>query len=389
MAELHLRSVQKVYGNGFKAVHGIDLEVAEGEFMVLVGPSGCAKSTTLRMIAGLETISGGEVRIGDRVVNDLVPGKRGIAMVFQNYALYPHMKVRRNLSFGLKLKRKPKPEIERATGEVSGILEIEELLERLPKQLSGGQAQRVALGRALIKHPEVFLFDEPLSNLDAKLRASMRVRITDLHKRLRDEGRPATVVYVTHDQVEAMTMGDRICVMKDGKIMQVADPVTLYERPANAFVAGFIGMPEMNLADAVLTREGGTPRLTLAGQTVTVADGLAHRLTLADGPVTLGIRPQHVSVEADGAADAFSGEITNLEFMGHEVNLHVKIGGAVFVAVVPSDRFDRNLQRRDRVALRPNGATIHLFEAESGENVSLGGAENGSIRTTESSGRKR
>ena len=195
MAELQLKSVEKTYPNGYRAVHGIDLEVKEGEFMVLVGPSGCAKSTTLRMIAGLETITRGEVRIGDQIVNELAPGKRGIAMVFQNSALYPHMKVRRNLSFGLMLKREPKDRIARATAQVSGILEIEELLERLPKELSGGQAQRVALGRALIKQPEVFLLDKPLSNLDAKLRASMRVRISDLHKRLREEGRPATVVF--------------------------------------------------------------------------------------------------------------------------------------------------------------------------------------------------
>ncbi|MCX2725226.1 ATP-binding cassette domain-containing protein [Roseibium sp. DSM 29163] len=295
MAELQLKSIEKTYGSGFKAVHGIDLTVNEGEFMVLVGPSGCAKSTTLRMIAGLETITGGEIRIGDRVVNDIVPGKRGIAMVFQNYALYPHMKVRNNLSFGLRLKRRPKTEIEGATQDVSRVLEIEQLLERLPKQLSGGQAQRVAVGRALIKQPEVFLFDEPLSNLDAKLRASMRVRITDLHKRLKDEGRPATVVYVTHDQVEAMTMGDRICVMREGHIMQVADPTTLYERPANAFVAGFIGMPEMNLVDAILTSDG-VPHLTVADQTIKVPEGLGERLRLAEGPVKFGIRPQHLQI---------------------------------------------------------------------------------------------
>jgi len=375
MARLSLKSVEKVYGNKFKAVHGINLEVEEGEFMVLVGPSGCAKSTTLRMIAGLETVTGGEIHIGDQVVNDLVPGKRGIAMVFQNYALYPHMKVHNNLSFGLKLRREPRDKIASATQEVSGILEIEELLDRLPKQLSGGQAQRVALGRALIKQPEVFLFDEPLSNLDAKLRASMRVRITDLHKRLREEGRPATVVYVTHDQVEAMTMGDRICVMKDGHIMQVADPVTLYERPANSFVAGFIGMPEMNLAEAVLTL-GNTPELTIAGQTIEVASELAERLSGSEGTVTLGIRPQHLTVEPENAAGAFSGEITNIEFMGHEVNLHVDVGDNPFVAVVQSDRIDRQLRRGDRVALRPVGSKIHVFDAMSGENISLNYSNN-------------
>lgn len=371
MAELKLKSVEKIYGNGFKAVHGIDLDVAEGEFMVLVGPSGCAKSTTLRMIAGLETITGGEVQIGNRVINDLVPGKRGIAMVFQNYALYPHMKVRGNLSFGLKLNRKPKNEIASSTNQVSGILEIEELLDRLPKQLSGGQAQRVALGRALIKQPEVFLFDEPLSNLDAKLRASMRVRITDLHKRLRAEGRPATVVYVTHDQVEAMTMGDRICVMKDGHIMQVADPETLYERPANAFVAGFIGMPEMNLVPAVLTRQSA-PVLTLDGQSISVGDGLIERVAGVEGTVTLGIRPQHLELVAPDSPDAFTAEVTHLEFMGHEVNLHAKVGDAVFVAVVKSERIDRTMDRGTKVGLKPIGSRIHLFDAETEENISLG-----------------
>lgn len=373
MAHLSLKSVEKVYGNSFKAVHGIDLEVVEGEFMVLVGPSGCAKSTTLRMIAGLETITGGEVRIGDKLVNDLVPGKRDIAMVFQNYALYPHMKVHNNLSFGLKLKREPKDKIKTATSEVSGILEIEELLDRLPKQLSGGQAQRVALGRALIKQPEVFLFDEPLSNLDAKLRASMRVRITDLHKRLRDEGRPATVVYVTHDQVEAMTMGDRICVMKDGRIMQVADPATLYERPANAFVAGFIGMPEMNLVNVSLSRsKAGMPLLELAGKKVVIDDGLGDRIGSVEGKVQLGIRPQHIKVTDPNAENSFVGTITNLEFMGHEINLHAKSGDEDFVAVISSERFDKSLQRGDRVGLQPVGSKIHLFDVATGENISLG-----------------
>ena len=371
MAELHLRSVEKTYGNGFKAVHGINLEVKEGEFMVLVGPSGCAKSTTLRMIAGLETITGGEIRIGENVVNDLVPGKRGIAMVFQNYALYPHMKVRRNLGFGLSLRGKSKQEIATATDEVSGILEIESLLDRLPKQLSGGQAQRVAVGRALIKHPDVFLFDEPLSNLDAKLRASMRVRITDLHKRLKAEGRPATVVYVTHDQVEAMTMGDRICVMKDGHIMQVADPVTLYERPANAFVAGFIGMPEMNLIPAVLTRGGLGAQLTLDGQTIDGGDDLARRLYTQDGPVTLGIRPQHLTVVPEGSQNSLTGTVTNVEFMGHEVNLHARIGGEPVVAVVPSDVIDRGLKRGDRAGFQLSQPHTHIFDAGTGENVSL------------------
>lgn len=370
MAHLQIKSVEKIYGNSFKAVHGIDLEIEDGEFMVLVGPSGCAKSTTLRMIAGLETITGGTISIGDMVVNDLAPGKRGIAMVFQNYALYPHMKVHKNLSFGLRLARRPKAEINKAVAEVARILEIEDLLDRLPKQLSGGQAQRVALGRALIKHPEVFLFDEPLSNLDAKLRASMRVRITDLHKRLRAEGKPATVVYVTHDQVEAMTMGDRICVMKEGRIMQVADPVTLYERPANAFVAGFIGMPEMNQADAVLTA-GKSPKLSINGQTISVSKSLSKRLSKKTGAVTFGVRPQHMEVVKKGTTNAFTGKVSNVEFMGHEVNLHVRIGDADFIAVVPNEEFDRKISRGDNVSLRPNAEKIHLFNKENGENISL------------------
>ena len=371
MAGLQLRNVEKTYANAFKAVHGINLEIEDGEFMVLVGPSGCAKSTTLRMIAGLETITGGEIRIGETVVNDLAPGKRGIAMVFQNYALYPHMKVRNNLGFGLRLRRQPKDQIARATEEVSQTLEIEPLLDRLPKQLSGGQAQRVAVGRALIKSPEVFLFDEPLSNLDAKLRASMRVRITDLHKRLKAEGRPATVVYVTHDQVEAMTMGDRICVMKDGHIMQVADPVTLYERPANAFVGGFIGMPEMNQAEATLDRTGAG-RIRVGNQVLPVAPELAQRLTHPGGAVTLGIRPQHLELVAPGSPGALEGRVHLIEFMGHEVNLHADVEGHAFIAVVPSEHIDRGLKQGDRVAFHPLARHLHIFDRETGLNASLG-----------------
>ncbi|MDV7144843.1 sn-glycerol-3-phosphate ABC transporter ATP-binding protein UgpC [Tropicimonas sp. TH_r6] len=371
MAGLQLRSVDKTYPNGFKAVHGIDLDIEDGEFMVLVGPSGCAKSTTLRMIAGLETITGGEVKIGDTIVNDLAPGKRGIAMVFQNYALYPHMKVTRNLDFGLRLKRRPKDEIARATSEVSHTLEIEELLDRLPKELSGGQAQRVAVGRALIKSPEVFLFDEPLSNLDAKLRASMRVRITDLHKRLKEEGRSATVVYVTHDQVEAMTMGDRICVMKDGNIMQVADPVTLYQKPANAFVGGFIGMPEMNLAAATLSLEDDG-KIRMGDQVIAVEPELARRLTHAGGAITFGIRPQHLELVEPGTPNAFEGVVKIVEFMGHEVNLHVDIEGNSFICVVTSDHFDRATKAGDRLSFHPIARSIHVFDRKTGLNASLG-----------------
>jgi len=371
MANLKLSSVEKVYGNAFKAVHGIDLEVKDGEFMVLVGPSGCAKSTTLRMIAGLETITGGEIRIGDRVINNLVPGDRGIAMVFQNYALYPHMKVRNNLSFGLKIKRRPKDEIAGGVERVSTMLEIGELLDRLPKQLSGGQAQRVAVGRALIKQPEVFLFDEPLSNLDAKLRASMRVRITDLHKQLKQASTSSTVVYVTHDQTEAMTMGDRICVMKDGRIMQVADPVTLYNRPENEFVAGFIGSPEMNLVPVKLVRNGA-PSIGLGSQTITFGNQLASRLAADAGDnFTLGVRPQHLAVVPAGTPNAFSGKVSHVEFMGHEVNLYVDIEGHKFTVVVPGDQYNSTMVSDGAISLSPSESQLHLFDPNSGQNVSL------------------
>ncbi|UJW74851.1 ABC transporter ATP-binding protein [Rhizobium sp. SL42] len=368
MARLQLKNLEKDYGS-FRAVHGINLDVEDGEFMVLVGPSGCAKSTTLRMIAGLEQVTGGEIRIGGQLVNDRSPGDRGISMVFQNYALYPHMKVKKNLSFSMRLKRRPASEIDAETDKVADTLEIGALLDRLPKQLSGGQAQRVAVGRALIKKPQVFLFDEPLSNLDAKLRASMRVRITDLHKRLKADGMAATVIYVTHDQTEAMTMGDRICVMKDGHIMQVADPVTLYNRPANAFVAGFIGSPEMNLISAKLT---ALDEIIVANQTVPLVDGLRNRL-IANAPqqVTMGIRPQHLRIAAPETRGTLSGRISHVEFMGHEVYLYVDIGAERVIAVVPSSQFDRGAIRDDRIWLTPDIAQMHIFDRQSGENISL------------------
>ena len=371
MAHLSIRNLEKVYGGGFKAVHGINLEVADGEFMVLVGPSGCAKSTTLRMIAGLETVSGGHISIGDKVVNNLAPGERGIAMVFQNYALYPHMKVRKNLSFGLRLAGETKPEIERRVAEVAEVLEIEPLLDRLPKQLSGGQAQRVALGRALIKKPEVFLFDEPLSNLDAKLRASMRVRITELHRRLKAQGRSSTVVYVTHDQVEAMTMGDRICVMKEGRIMQVADPATLYERPENLFVAGFIGMPEMNLVEAEMTRDANGIGLRFGDQVLRLSAAQNARIA-ANAPkeVTLGVRPQHFRLAEPGDPEALATKVGKADFLGHEVDAHVTIGGARFTVVLPVERF-REASEGGEIRLRADESRIHVFDRASGANVSL------------------
>ncbi|MFI3276340.1 ABC transporter ATP-binding protein, partial [Vibrio sp.] len=247
MAKVTLRGVEKTYPNGFKAVHGVDLNIREGEFMVFVGPSGCAKSTTLRMIAGLEDISEGDVYIGDKRVNELPPKDRGISMVFQNYALYPHMSVYDNMAFGLKQQKLPKHEINERIEDAAKTLDIEHLLNNKPGEMSGGQRQRVALGRAMVRKPDVFLFDEPLSNLDAKLRVSTRVSIAQLHNNLKQEGQNATMIYVTHDQVEAMTLGDRICVLNQGEIMQVDTPMNLYQYPANKFVAGFIGSPAMNL----------------------------------------------------------------------------------------------------------------------------------------------
>ena len=368
MANLQLRSVEKVYGNAFKAVHGIDLDVEDGEFMVLVGPSGCAKSTTLRMIAGLETITSGEIRIGERVVNNLVPGDRGIAMVFQNYALYPHMKVRNNLSFGLRIKRKPKGEIAEGVDRVSHILEIDELLDRLPKQLSGGQAQRVAVGRALIKQPEVFLFDEPLSNLDAKLRASMRVRITDLHKQLKQTTTSSTVVYVTHDQTEAMTMGDRIVVMKDGVIQQIGAPLEIYDNPVNVFVAGFIGTPPMNFIDCVLLKEEDDYWVKTPAFRLKIHPDRARQIQNIDAyvgkEVILGIRPEdiHDAKISPGPEDATVVAMADVtEPMGSEVIAYFSKGDAQFVA-----RIDPHTEATDgeEHPVSFNMKKIHLFDKE-------------------------
>ncbi|WP_457419713.1 ABC transporter ATP-binding protein [Roseateles sp. P5_E7] len=331
MAAVSLRKIEKTYPNGFKAVHGVDLDVRDGEFMVFVGPSGCAKSTLLRMVAGLESISGGELEIGGRTVNDLPPKARGIAMVFQNYALYPHMTVYDNLAFGLKLAKTPKAELQQRVLHAAKLLEMEHLLTRYPKQLSGGQAQRVAVGRAIVKKPEVFLFDEPLSNLDAKLRAAMRVRLTELHRSLRDAGQPATTIYVTHDQTEAMTMGERICVLKAGVIQQVDTPTALYDRPANAFVASFIGSPEMNIANATLN--DGTVTL---GNVSLPLPARRFRAT-ANGGVQFGLRPEHIGLSAKPGSIAVQGTLKFCENMGAEVFTYFDVGGVAFSARVPAE----------------------------------------------------
>jgi oligogalacturonide transport system ATP-binding protein len=367
LAVVSLRKVEKTYPNGFKAVHGVDLEVRDGEFMVFVGPSGCAKSTLLRMVAGLEAISGGELRIGDRAVNDLPPKQRGIAMVFQNYALYPHMTVYDNLGFGLRLAKTPKAELDQRVRHAAKLLEMEHLLERYPKQLSGGQAQRVAVGRAIVKKPEVFLFDEPLSNLDAKLRAAMRVRLTELHRALRDAGQPATAIYVTHDQVEAMTMGERICVLKAGVIQQVDTPTALYERPANAFVGGFIGSPEMNLVGAELF--GHRLRLGHLGEhLLPLPAARADAMALRDGAVQFGLRPEHIGVAPSGRSGelAVPALLRFTEHMGAEIYVHAEVGGLPFSARVPAESGQAltTLARGSAITLQFQMDHAHLFAAD-------------------------
>ena len=375
MAQLSLKNIEKTYPNGFKAVHGVNLEVRDGEFMVLVGPSGCAKSTLLRMIAGLETITGGELRIGGQLVNGLAPKQRGIAMVFQNYALYPHMKVFDNLAFGLKLAGTKKAEVDARVRQAAKLLEMEHLLDRYPKQLSGGQAQRVAVGRAIVKKPEVFLFDEPLSNLDAKLRASMRMRLTELHRTLRDAGQPATVVYVTHDQVEAMTMGERICVLKDGVVQQVDAPTALYSRPANAFVAGFIGSPEMNIHEAHFQQNGTGLAIDLAGNVLKLPDHKVKVLHVRTGPVKFGLRPEHIYVNARAQGDTLSvsAPLRFVEHMGSEVFVHFDVGQFSMTARVPADQMNalEGKGRGDLHVFHLQMDNCHLFEAASGANLLL------------------
>ncbi len=369
MAEVVLERVEKTYPNGFKAVHGVDLSVRDGEFMVLVGPSGCAKSTLLRMIAGLEGITGGTLRIGARIVNGLPPKQRGIAMVFQNYALYPHMKVYGNLAFGLELAGVPKAEVRRRVHEAADLLEMGHLLDRYPKQLSGGQAQRVAVGRAIVKKPDVFLFDEPLSNLDAKLRASMRVRLTELHRALRDGGQPATVVYVTHDQVEAMTMGERICVLREGRIQQVDSPTRLYGRPANAFVAGFIGSPEMNLLAATWAGDGvriGPLQLPLP------AGRRAPGLSLGDA-LQLGLRPEHFGVQARPQGDdhPLPATLRFVEHMGNELFVHAELAGTPVTARIPAEQGGAWVEagRGSALTLHLQPGQAHLFDPHDGRSL--------------------
>ncbi|HYM81199.1 MAG TPA: sn-glycerol-3-phosphate ABC transporter ATP-binding protein UgpC [Candidatus Limnocylindria bacterium] len=315
MPGLELVSVSKTYGGAHRAVDRVSLAVEPGEFLVLVGPSGCGKSSLLRMIAGLEEISEGEIRIDGRVVNPLPPKDRDIAMVFQNYALYPHMTVFENMAFGLELRKQPKPEIERRVRETATMLGLEAMLARRPRELSGGERQRVALGRAMVRDPRVFLFDEPLSNLDAKLRVQMRGEIHRMHRRL-----SATMVYVTHDQVEALTLGERIAVLRGGQLQQVADPDTLYHRPANQFVAGFVGSPPMNFLGAQVTNGG---QVTLAGDVAfTPSPAPAWLAGWAGRPVTLGVRPEDLSLRESGPGASLAATLEVREPLGNEVLLY-------------------------------------------------------------------
>ena len=357
MATVTFETVNKVYGD-FHAVKDLNLEIGDGEFMVLVGPSGCGKTTSLRMIAGLEEISSGTLRIGDRVVNDVAPKDRDIAMVFQSYALYPHMSVRDNLAFGLKLRKVPKPEIERRVNEAAETIQLQKLLERKPKELSGGQRQRVALGRAIVREPAVFLMDEPLSNLDAKLRVQTRAEIARLHQRLK-----TTVVYVTHDQVEAMTMGSRIAVMSEGLLMQVGTPQQLYDHPANRFVAGFIGSPSMNFVD-VTVNDG---RLQGPGDWAIPIPPRA-REQLANGQkVVAGFRPEHLEIgEANADHGAFRARADVVEYLGNEELLHVSAADQDIVAIVDSDH---RVRPGDIVELMIPLEKLHLFDTETGETI--------------------
>ncbi len=359
MAKVLLKGVEKEYPNGFKAVHGIDLDIKDGEFMVFVGPSGCAKSTTLRMVAGLEEITGGEIYIGDKLVNDVAPKDRGIAMVFQNYALYPHMSVYENMAFGLKLKKTPKPEIDKRVREAAEKLEITDLLDRKPKDMSGGQRQRVALGRALVREPEVFLFDEPLSNLDAKLRVSMRVKISQLHKEL-----GTTMIYVTHDQIEAMTMGDRICVLREGKIMQVDTPLNLYNKPTNKFVAGFIGSPTMNLINGVLDEKNGKVIVKLKELELELPERKVEDVKDYIGKeVVFGIRPEHLSLVSGGEKESLEGNILVKEQMGNEEIVYFDLEGNQVIARLALNQ-EESLSLKDKGTFKFDMSKCHLFDKE-------------------------
>ncbi len=360
MADLSLRNVQKIYPNGFHAVHDFNLEIKDKEFIIFVGPSGCAKSTTLRMIAGLESITDGEFYIDGELMNNIEPKDRDIAMVFQNYALYPHMTVYDNMAFSLKLRKVPKDEIDAKVREAAKILDLDQLLDRKPSQLSGGQRQRVAMGRAIVRQPKVFLMDEPLSNLDAKLRVQMRIEISKIHQRL-----GATIIYVTHDQVEAMTLGTRIVVMKDGYIQQVDSPKNLYNKPCNLFVAGFIGSPQMNFFDAICNVKGNDVTLQIGNSIFPVPADKAK--ALIDGgydgkTVVLGIRPEDVrEATPEDAGSTIEADIKFYELLGAEVYLYFDLEGMQMTARTSSST---SLRQGSKAQFALDMNKIHVFDKE-------------------------
>ncbi len=368
MASITLKNIKKTYDAKHTVIENLNLEIKDKEFMILVGPSGCGKSTTLRMIAGLEEISGGELLIGDRVVNDVAPKDRDIAMVFQSYALYPHMSVYKNMAFALKRKHEKQEEIDRKVHAAAKVLELEEYLNRKPRALSGGQRQRVALGRAMVRQPSVFLLDEPLSNLDAKLRAEMRTQLKKLHQDLQ-----TTFVYVTHDQTEAMTMADRIVVMKDGVIQQVDTPQNLYNHPSNQFVAGFIGTPQMNFIDAKLAAESGRYFVCFDAYRIPLPDRMVKARDLADytgQTVVLGVRPEDFHGEAEyrlkTQRNLIHLPVDQAEMMGAEIYLYGEIGKTPVVAKIPSAE---PVAAGDTAALALDMQAAHLFDKRTGDAI--------------------
>ena len=392
MAEVILKNIKKVYPHqepkkkkkgeaekktnlqitdeGVLAVDNFNLEIKDKEFIVLVGPSGCGKSTTLRMVAGLEEISGGELYIGGQLMNDVAPKDRDIAMVFQNYALYPHMTVRENIAFPLKLRKVDKAEIDQRVNQAAEILGITEYLDRKPKALSGGQRQRVAIGRAIVREPKVLLMDEPLSNLDAKLRNQMRAEIIKLRQRIN-----TTFIYVTHDQTEAMTLGDRIVIMKDGVIQQIGTPQEVFDHPANLFVAGFIGMPQMNFYDAELTQENGSYAVTLDGAKVILSGEKQVNLkknNVKPGPITLGVRPEHLLLSGS-ENNAIRGTVDVSEMMGSAVHLHVSACGRDTIMIVPTTEIESSAAFTigSPIAFTFSGSTAHLFDRETQKNLEI------------------
>jgi len=353
MASVAIRDVRKAFG-ATSVIHGVDISIGDGEFVVLVGPSGCGKSTLLRMIAGLENITAGEIRIGERVVNHVPPKERDVAMVFQNYALYPHMTVADNMAFSMKLRGAPKNEIDERVNRAAAILGLSQLLQRFPRQLSGGQRQRVAMGRAIVRDPQVFLFDEPLSNLDAKLRVQMRTEIKELHQRLK-----TTTIYVTHDQIEAMTIADKIVVMHDGLVEQIGAPLDLYDRPDNLFVAGFIGSPAMNMLNGHIRANGSVAFEGPAG----VKFALGTAPSGSDGrPAVFGVRPEHFALADDGA----EAEVQVVEPTGSELQVVAKLGGSDIIAVF---RERHQFKPGDKIRLKPDPRLVHLFDEQSGKRM--------------------